>query len=769
MANEGDLCNCGDCPPDPNLTCSSTEDHVSVMKNYVVGAWRGYLILCPGGDNGQIGGLLHQLDPPQHYSHMGIFVTNRGDLIRNCTASPGRLTAPEYYSGNILGVQAPADGLPADHLQFGWPGAITQSFEQAFYADRYAAQGLTPPGSVDLYHGSDLTDLDSSANPKKSYRIGALSFDKVGGFPTLVVGPCPALHTPDVTAALNRIADEALKIYAHYRFYAFTDGAVAEDPNRTGPPGKVVDSMPDWDPVAQKWVDWADPNAVKWIDVPDTVPAVCSSFVWQAVQNAIKAGGPRIKLDWADGERDALGETEGNCVRTVEPDWKADTRDEFTLDGLYFYDEASREKAALWLNGSMVDKVYSSLKATLHDQGGVSAAVATAIDVVGRGAFIAAAAGGSAAVVALLAPIVTPAVAVALDAVFVGQLVELLYDMPQDIANQVCNSFAFDCHRGFPGDTFCLDGNANPITDIDSTNWADAAGVGRAVSPDNIHMFWDAPGPSNPEVIQGIYGYNRPVKWASYVMSVPVCKLVKSTGTARIRGQVIHNGQRLVNADVDVACQHKVTGVEGYDVVVKSGGQYQLSAHWWDPRTQIWLYGEAITGRLGVDPDIAAGSFHTVDILVTEPPECLRKVTVTGHIRIDDVYLTGVDHDDQDIDLPLFVQWGVARFDPGTGTWNIDPNDPAAAMRHQDHAKPTAGTGDANAELLIEVTANPDFSVFVKFTGTIGDQSAVRTITVPAGAINQPLPEFDLDTGGPFNDRAYFRSLTITNVATDAI
>ena len=64
---------------------------------------------------------------------------------------------------------------------------------------------------------------------------------------------------------------------------------------------------------------------------------------------------------------------------------------------------------------------------------------------------------------------------------------------------------------------------------------------------------------------------------------------------------------------------------------------------------------------------------------------------------------------------------------------------------------------------------NPDFSVFVKFTGTIGDQSAVRTITVPAGAINQPLTEFDLDTGGPFNDRAYFRSLTITNVPTNAI
>jgi len=30
-------------------------------------------------------------------------------------------------------------------------------------------------------------------------------------------------------------------------------------------------------------------------------------------------------------------------------------------------------------------------------------------------------------------------------------------------------------------------------------------------------------------------------------------------------------------------------------------------------------------------------------------------------------------------------------------------------------------------------------------------------------------PEFSLDTGGPFNDRAYFRGLTIRNVASPAI
>jgi hypothetical protein len=31
------------------------------------------------------------------------------------------------------------------------------------------------------------------------------------------------------------------------------------------------------------------------------------------------------------------------------------------------------------------------------------------------------------------------------------------------------------------------------------------------------------------------------------------------------------------------------------------------------------------------------------------------------------------------------------------------------------------------------------------------------------------VPEFSLDTGGPFNDRVYFRNITITNAPAQAI
>jgi hypothetical protein len=61
-----------------------------------------------------------------------------------------------------------------------------------------------------------------------------------------------------------------------------------------------------------------------------------------------------------------------------------------------------------------------------------------------------------------------------------------------------------------------------------------------------------------------------------------------------------------------------------------------------------------------------------------------------------------------------------------------------------------------------------DLKVKVTVTGTIEDLSHTKEVTVNPDA-TATISEFDLDTGGPFNDRAYFRGLTITNAATKAI
>ena len=763
-------CSCDACVADPGWTCSYTRDDVTIQAVYVANAYRGNLILCPGGANGQIGGLLHQLDPPQHYSHMGIVVADY-DLIRNCTASPSRMTSDEYYSGSVLGVSAPVDGLDVDHVQYGWPGSVTQSAEQIFFADRYG-DALTPPGLDAPYHGADLVDKESPSG--KAFAIAAMSFDGVWDdgtwIPALVVKPCPLLETPEVRAAIERIADEAMKIDAHYRFYCYSDGAIGNDPNYLGPATEVPAAQPDWDPASMKWVDWSDPATVHWKKVPATIPAVCSSFVWHAIQNANKAASPKLTLDWAETPAEALGEKGGACRRAMPPDWTADTRDPYTLDGLYTYDEESRKRAGDWLNDSLADEVFTSLKSALADKGGLGKALADALDTVGRPSFIAAASGGAGGLLALLTPVVGPVVAPALTSYVATQLIELLYDMPTDIANQVCNSFAFDCHRGFPGDTHCVDANGNEIRDIDSTNWSDAPGVGRAVSPDNVHMFWDAPGPSEPaQELRGIYGYNAAVQPVVAAVRRPRCELVPSTGVATIEGGVLYRGERLAGAKVRVNCQKTVTNLDsGYRFTVRSGGHYKVIARYEDPRSGKTLYGEATTSR-PPDPPVADGDVVDLDIKLLEPPTCLRNIVVDGVVRVDDVYLTGADHAETQFTKTLYVQYGVASFNEQSGQWDIDPNDPVAKARQRDLALVSASVGDSNGQLKIEVTANPDLSVDVTFTGSIENLShSTNPVHVPDGA-TVGVPEFDLDTGGPFNDRAYFRNLAITNLPTQAI
>jgi len=764
-------CDCNSCPPDPAVACSYIGEDQYVEEACLVNAYRGNLFLTPGDASGVIGGLLHSLTPPQHYSHMGIVVADH-NLIRHCTSSQDRLTAGEYYSGSLLGVPAPLGGLTPDHVQYGWPGTITQSVYQAFFADRYGTK-LTPPGYSAPYTGSMLPDTESTQSPKSSYLMSELGFDPVSDdgrtwFPPLIVKPCPSLQAPVHTAALNRIAQQALSTYAHYRFFAYSNGSIGGDSDFDGPNFTVPDAQPDFDFSTGRWSDWA--TAIKWVTKP-TIAAVCSSFAWQMVQASVPPDKhPKIMLDWAQSYDQALGEDNGKCVRAVAPLWQADTVDEYTRDGLYFYTEDERKTAANSLHDNLSRQIYDSLKQSLHDAGGVQKAVAAVLDDIGRAAFILAAQGGVAALSALITP---PPFNLVIDSVFVADLIELLYDMPEDIANQMCNSFAFDCTRGFPADTHCVDAQGNEITDVDSDNWSSAPGPGRAVSPDDIHMFWDALGPSNADVIKGLYGYNVPAKLCVGVFNRPKCAIVPSTGIATISGFVRYENQILVGAYVSAGCQYTLTpGLDiPYRLTVRSGGQYKVIARYEDPQTGVILYGEAVTGSPS-DPPIQPNATVPLDIKVIDPPACMRNVLIQGIIRCDDVYLTGSDNDQKSFRKTLFVQAGVPVFDTVKGTWNIDTA--AGQQRLTDNAVAGFSVGDSNASLRMSVQIDPtDLSVNVTLNGFLnpGDDNLSTgpvTFNVPKDQ-TLTLTDGELDTGGPFNDRAYFRGITIANNAASAI
>jgi hypothetical protein len=771
-------CDCNSCGPDPGQTCSYTGTDVSVEDAYIANAYRGNMFLTPGNSAGVIGGLLHALTPPQHYSHMGIVVANY-NLIRHCTCSSDRLSAPEYYSGSILGSPAPVDGLNIEHLQHGWPGTITQSVYQAVMADRYGSGPL--PGTNTNYEGSLLTDQESTKTPKTQYLMNDLSFDSISDdgqtwYPPLIVKPCPRLQTPEITDALNRVAEQALAIYGHYRFYAYTNGMIGGRPldgplDYSGPDLRVPEAQPDFNLATGRWKDWAEAPTLA--TPPSTVPGVCSSFAWQAVQNAFPKSDQRqaILLDWAKATTDALGEHSGSCARALAPDWAAETLDPYTVDGLYFYSEDGRKKAAQALNDSLSEKIFGSLKSSLRDSGGVEKAVANAIDDIGRGAFIVAAEGGVATLALLLLEIFP---ALVLDTVFLENVIELLYDIPNDIANQVCNAFAFDCFRGGPGDTACVDGRGNEIKSVDSSNWSSAPGPGRAVSPDNIHMFWDAPGPSDARTMRGLYGYNVPVKLCVGTFNRPVCVLVPSAGRAAISGFVTHNNRVLVGAYVSAGCETTVSpGPDSpYRLNVKSGGRYKVIARYEDPSTGTVLYGEGVTGAM-TDPPLQVDTEVWVPIAVIEPPDCMRNVIVQGIIRCDEVYFTGSDSDQQAFQKTLFVQSGVAKFDVDSGAWNVvaDP-----LTRLADRATASFAVGDSNGVLLVTAAIDPgssDQTVHVTLQGQLnpGDDNLstdVFKVDVLAGQ-TIVVTDSELDTGGPFNDRAYFRGITIVNRAASAI
>jgi hypothetical protein len=744
---------------------------VPVFTAYMANAYRGDLILCPGNAAGPIGGLLHTLTPVQHYSHMGIFVADQF-LIRHCTSSQERLQAPEYYTGEILGQPVPLDGFIPAHVEYGWPGAVTQTVEQAMIADRLPPNQipLIPPGQTQPYTGASLTDWESQKNPQSQYLINALSFDSVSDdgqtwYPPLIVKPCPELQTSEVTTALGLVAGEALSMYAHYCFGAYSDGTVGSDPNLLSPPIKLPSATPSWDAVNNKWADWS--GGVDWVTVP-TIPAVCSSFVWQAIQNLNRHSEfGKIILDWATSHADALGASAGTCIRAVPPDWGGDNIDPETLDGLYFYSEAKRVTAAKWLHDSIATQVYQAAEDKLG-------ALGAAIDDVGRAAFIAVAAAGVAAVEALLGAFWDGAVAGApLTATLVTSLIELLYTMPDRLGNQLCNAFAFNCINGGPADIHCVDAQGNIISSATkSSNWSSAPGVGRAVSPDDVHMYWDAPGPSVPGALQGLYGYNEPAQPVFAWTYQPVCELVASTGTGTIVGLVTLNGVPVKGAIVQTGCANPVVTQldREFRLPVRAGAKYKVVARYTDPATNVIMYGEAATGVIQPNQDSAQ-----LNIKLTSPPDCNRRIVVTGWLRADDVYVSGASHADNYFSTFLYLQSGIAQYQisaSGEAGWvvNMDPQYQSLI----DTRFESVSTGDTNGSLQIAVTLNPtDLSVAVTLIGSLNNVAPAvsqppANHPVAAGA-TWNVPEFDLDDGDTFPDRVYFRNLTVTNLASPAI
>jgi hypothetical protein len=164
-----------------------------------------------------------------------------------------------------------------------------------------------------------------------------------------------------------------------------------------------------------------------------TYPAVCSSFVW-AVARCL---GQQLEGPGGLARPSDLEPTDPPTVEVGDG----------TPDGLYFYQADERSTAAHWFHERIRSEVVDNVKSRVRDK----------IGNLGQ-----------------------------LDELL-GGILDILSDMTDDVANQMCNAFASD---------WC-DTDAK-----DSDRWT-SPGSGVAVSPDDI-MRWDAPDTG------GIYGYVVP-------------------------------------------------------------------------------------------------------------------------------------------------------------------------------------------------------------------------------------------------------------------
>ncbi|HEY5198221.1 MAG TPA: hypothetical protein VIJ51_14470 [Solirubrobacteraceae bacterium] len=243
-----------------------------------VNARRGDVILSAGG-NAFVGGLLTQVSPPQNFSHCGI-VTASHDQLTHCTASQEWLE-DHPIGWPVIAANQPIHGFESDAVKYGWPGAVTQTVEQAV-----AQQDLRAQDNGLWYR----LEQDFSVLPPSPVPAGVFML-----VPPLVVKPDPMRETPAVRRQLVTVADDACANTgrAHYRFYTFTEPRIGADPAWVARPDK----------------GWA----------AGTFPACCSSFIWLMMKrNGALAPGADGLADYAAADREtAVDWLHGQIEREV--------------------------------------------------------------------------------------------------------------------------------------------------------------------------------------------------------------------------------------------------------------------------------------------------------------------------------------------------------------------------------------------------------------------------------------------------------------------
>lgn len=285
--------------------CSPT-DKWMVTPGEIINALRGDLIESPSCA-GLVGTMLAALQPLQYYSHVGIMTEDRTKLISATTPDSRAKDFP--VDGDNPGL--PTDGFQEQPLKFGWPGNLEQTVHEALYGGFYE----DPIGG--------------------SYRMGPFQLESRecgSGDNARLIAPAVIKPPPEFESAvrpvLHDLVDEIMSPAheVHYRFFSYTDATIGTKRNAEGGIiGRLEGPFDDH-------TDWA----------VGTIPAVCSTLIWEAAHRLQEKGATFI--------------LEGNATEAIDQEIRRGVQ-VGTEDGLYFYSSSERRGAAI----EFYDYVYNKV------------------------------------------------------------------------------------------------------------------------------------------------------------------------------------------------------------------------------------------------------------------------------------------------------------------------------------------------------------------------------------------------------------------------
>jgi hypothetical protein len=292
----------------------------------------------------------------------------------------------------------------------------------------------------------------------------------------------------------------------------------------------------------------------------NTIPSQCAHFIWASMSSVQD---PKIHLE-GPGVLTRSLDLEPVDLGQTNDKWLAVEVDEKTLDGLYYYTEAERQNAAQNLYKDFDDKAYEKA----------------------------------------------------------GFLGTLFTDAPDDLANQICNTFAFD----WSGE------NADGDHAKDSDKWKNP-GDGHAVSPQNI-LNWDAPRLEG-NTIYGVYGYSEKLVYRPARLEWrQVSRWKKVNKTAKLTGSVIRRGTPQMGAFVTAGGRETLTNRAGRFELTVPAGRYSVES-------RILADGFEWEGNTPVD--LAPSSSKDIVITLKEPSDWFREVSIYGTMNLKDEENFGSD------------------------------------------------------------------------------------------------------------------------------